>query len=142
MNTCEPTLPQVITNTEDNSETYTLSSRLSQSAEVVLGLTAEVIRFDKARKKHKQFPHNKDYFNAYMETVAIMHCLISGQERKLKAEVTAWEKEFYAQSECRLPSLDDMAKDSSTASKLKKLRHAKVLLKKFQSGQRVIKNYE
>lgn len=128
-------LPVEINNSANkgNSEIkHIFPSRLSQSAQVVLGSIPEVVQFDKARQKHKQFPQDKRHYDVYMDKVARIHCMISAADGKLRTEIKDWEMKFYAEHE-ELPNSDNMATDQTISAKLNKLRHAKSLLKKFRS---------
>ena len=111
---------------------HTCSSTLSKAAEVVLGLTAEVVRFDKARNKVKQHPQNKSFSEEYMTILAIIHTRISQQRQILKEEISTWEKGYFATSGGQIPTYDKMMKNPSIEQVFKRLKYADVLLKKFK----------
>ena len=98
---------------------------------VVLGQTSDVIGFDKARQNHKNYPNDRYHYNAYMEKLAILHTKVSYAEIILKEDIKTWEEKYYTENECQLPSEDNY--DLSMKTKLKKLRCAKELLRKFRS---------
>lgn len=122
------------TNTIGTKQPFTCSSKLSKAVEVVLGLTAEVILFDKARNRVKEHPQNKSYSEEYKTSLAIIHTRVSKQRRLLKEEITTWEKEYFTTSGGQLPTHDDMIKNSSTKLLLKRLKYADYLLNKFVNG--------
>ncbi|CAB4005601.1 Hypothetical predicted protein [Paramuricea clavata] len=55
------------------------SSKISLAVETVLGLTQDVIQFDKARVRHKQHPKNATYSKDHNKMLAIIHTRISEQ---------------------------------------------------------------
>ena len=73
----------------------TCAKKLGKGIEFVLGKSAEVLEFDKARQKHKQSPSDKFILDKFMKRVAVMEVKISKQERLLRAELGQWEKDFY-----------------------------------------------
>lgn len=112
---------------------YACSSTLSKAAEIVLGLTVEVIQFDKARNRIKKQPQNNVYSDDYMKILAIIHTRVSKQRRILKEEITAWEKEYFANSGGKIPTYDDMMMNPSIEQIFKRLKYANDLLNKFTS---------
>lgn len=120
-----------VTQDSNPQDSYTCCSSISKAAMVVLGPTSDVIDFDKARQIHKKYPHDRDHYNAYMKTLAILNTKVSSAERILKADIKAWEEKYYAEHKCQLPTLDNY--NSSMKMKLKKLRLAKELLRKFRT---------
>jgi hypothetical protein len=75
----------------------TCAKKLGKGIEFVLGKSAEVLEFDKARQKDKQSPSDKFILDKFMKRVAVMELevKISKQERLLRAELGQWEKDFY-----------------------------------------------
>lgn len=55
----------------------TCVTKLGKGIEFVVGKSAEVLEFDKARQKHKQSPSDKFILDKFMKRVAVMEVKIS-----------------------------------------------------------------
>jgi hypothetical protein len=67
-----------------------------------MGRTAEVVRFDNARQRHKQSPNDTDYAKDNMKQVAIMEIRVSKQQRHYKAQFSQWERDFLSSITAKL----------------------------------------
>ncbi|CAB4002835.1 Hypothetical predicted protein [Paramuricea clavata] len=68
--------------------------KIGRFLEFVLGRTAEVVRFDNARQRHKQSPNDTDYAKDHMKQVVIMETRVSKQQRHKLSSVNG-RKIFY-----------------------------------------------
>lgn len=105
---------------------------MGQSVEFVLGRTAEVVQFDRARQQHKQWPQNSYYFNEYMNKLAIMETRVSKQQQHYQDQLNQWEREFFVKHNCKVATQNDIASSPAAKLLIKKLKYAKAMLKKFK----------
>jgi hypothetical protein len=118
--------------TTDMDRNGSCITKIGRFLEFVLGRTAEVVRFDNARQRHKQSPNDTDYAKDHMKQVAIMEIRLSKQQRHYKAQLSQWERDFFIQHNCKVATQDDIASCQDAKLLVKKLKYAKALLNKFK----------
>ena len=92
----------------------------------VLGMTEEVLRFDKARKSLKTSPNTKTMKEAYLHISAVMETRISQAQTSSKQQMKEIEKEFF-KNNGKLPTSQTLLKDPTVNSLTNKLKYCKAL---------------
>ena len=110
----------------------TCVTKLGKGIEFVLGKSAEILEFDKARQKHKQSPSDKFILDKFMKRVAVMEVKISKQERLLRAELGQWEKDFYLKNN-KVATQEDITACIHAKALRNKLKYAKAILMKVRN---------
>jgi galactokinase len=121
-------------NCKDQAENFVgCVTKLGKAIEFVMAKTNEVMQFDKARQKYKQFPADKLYYDAFMRKVAVMETSVSKQQRETRVKLSQWERDFFINNNCKVATEKDIAACSHAQLLRNKLKYAKAILSKLRS---------
>ena len=103
-------------------------TKLGETMAYVLGYSAEVSAFDKARAKLKSKPQDKWLHDSYTEKLAVLQTSVSKKKWKLEKETEDWEKNYFIRNNT-LPTYDDLLADSAMKRASKQIKTAKAIMK-------------
>ena len=81
--------------TVKSDEQQQLQTKQGRALGFVLGITTEVLQFDKARKKLKASPNNEDLIQAYLYITAVMETRVSQAHTNIKTQLKEVEQQYF-----------------------------------------------
>ncbi|CAB4005982.1 Hypothetical predicted protein [Paramuricea clavata] len=103
----------------------------------VLGITEEVLQFDKARKRLKDSPNNNDLIKAYLHVFKVMETSVSRAQANSKRQLKEIEQQYF-RSRGKLPTSKDMLKDPTSKLLIDKLKYCKALVDQWKEEKKII----
>ena len=105
-----------------------LCTKLGTTLANILGITDDVIEFDRARKNAKAQRQNQFLLDKYMHKLAVIQTRVSKKKRALEKDIEDWEKNYFILNN-NLPTYDNLVADSVIKNKLKQIETAKAIMK-------------
>lgn len=114
----------------DNHSQFQTS--LGRSVAVVLGVTPDVILFDKRRSTYKKYPQNRCHYERFMDELAKIQTSVSKKLRELNTALREWDKNYFLKNN-HLPTYADVDNDEESRKQLtKQIKYAKALLREWK----------
>ena len=113
--------------TVKSDEQQQLQTKQGRALGFVLGITTEVLQFDKARKKLKASPNNEDLIQAYLYITAVMEIRVSQAHTNIKTQLKEVEQQYFRNCG-KLPTSKEILKDPVSKLLVDKLKYCKALV--------------
>ena len=113
--------------TNDNQ----LQTTLGKSVAVVLGITPDVVLFDKMRREYKKHPKDTYCYERFMDELVKIQTSILKKLRELNAELREWDKNYFLKNN-HLLSYAHVNQDEEGKQLTRKIKYAKVLLREWK----------
>ena len=111
----------------ETDEQQQLQTKQGCALGVVLGITTEVLQFDKARKKLKANRNNEDLIQAYLYITAVMETRVSQAHTNIKTQLKELEQQYFRNCG-KLPTSKEILKDPVSKLLVDKLKYCKALV--------------
>ncbi|CAB4035866.1 Hypothetical predicted protein [Paramuricea clavata] len=132
INNSEANNQQTEKESEGQQQTQTKQGR---ALGFVLGITEEVLQFDKARKRLKDSPNNNDLIKAYLHVFKVMETSVSRAQANSKRQLKEIEQQYF-RSRGKLPTSKDMLKDPTSKLLIDKLKYCKALVDQWKEEKK------
>ena len=109
----------------------TTQTKQGQKLSAILGLSEEVMRFDKARVQLKSSPNNSKLINQYLDILTIIKRILCQEQSNLKRQLKEKEHQYFTKFG-RLPTTNNMLKDPTFKLLTNKLRYCKALVDQWK----------
>ena len=108
-----------------------LQTSLGKSVAVVLGVTPDVVLFDKARNEYKKHPKDTYCYERFLDELVKIQTGVLKKQRELNVAFREWDKNYYLKNN-HLPTSAHVNQDEEGKELTRKLKYAKVLLREWK----------
>ena len=113
-----------------NKESH-LQTTLGKNVAVVLGVTPDVVLFDKMRSEYKKHPKDTYCYERFMDELVKIQTGILKKLRELNVALREWDKNYFLKNN-HLPTYAHVNQDEEGKQLTRKIKYAKVLLKEWK----------
>lgn len=108
-----------------------LQTTLGKNVAVVLGVTPDVVLFDRMRSEYKKHPKDTYCYERFMDELVKIQTGILKKLRELNVALREWDKNYFLKNN-HLPTYAHVNQDEEGKQLTRKIKYAKVLLKEWK----------
>ena len=113
------------------SDDSQLQTRLRKIVAVVLGVTPDVVLFDKTTTEYKKHPKDTYCYERFMDELVKIQTGILKKLRELNDALREWDKNYFLKNN-HLPTFAHVNQDEEGKQLTRKMKYAKVLLTEWK----------